>query len=568
MASLAPSLGLAAPALAGQRRAALDRARQRLMTGLLLLMVATAAITVRLVDLAVLQGRPVAARDPLAHYAPRRADIFDRNRVLLARTFDAYAVAVEPKRIVGNKRLLAQQIAAILPEVSPEKALRELNRAGYRYIARRVLPAEAQRLNDLGEPGLFLERSPERLYPNLELGAHAIGYTDIDGRGAVGIERMLDKRLADPRTRGRPLFLSLDSRVQQALEHELAAAMARHQALGAGGVVMDVRTGEVIALASLPAFNPNAVGQADDNSRNNRVINGVYELGSTFKGITIAMGIDSGVVRSMDQTYDARRPLRIAGFTINDDHAKNRMLTVPEIFIYSSNIGTSRLAVEVGPERQQEYLRKLGFFEKVEGEFDGKGRTLYPEPENWGQLATMTVGFGHGMSVTPMHLATAYATLVNGGVWRPATLLKLEADQVPRGRRVFSEATSLKMRALMRMVVLKGTGKRANALGYRVGGKTGTAEKPKDGRYVKNALVSNFAGAFPIDEPRYVVVAMLDEPKSLNGNGRGGGAVAAPVVRGVVERVGPLLGVRPDPERDIDIDGILGLTPPEVDGDD
>lgn len=568
MATAAPVLIATTPLIAGQRQAALGRARQRLMTGMLLAVAATGVLALRLVDLAVLQERPVASRDPLARYAPKRADIFDRNRVLLARTFDAYAVAVEPRHVVGDKRLLAEQIAAILADVSPAKVYRELtHKGGYRHIARRVLPAEAQRINDLGEPGLRLERTPERLYPHLDLAAHVLGYTNIDGGGRAGIERVLDDQLSGEKTRGKPVFLALDSRVQQALEHELAAAMAKHAALGAGGVVMNVKTGEVIALASLPAYNPNAESKADDNARFNRVTQGVYELGSTFKGFTIAMGIESGVVRSMEQTYDATRPLRIAGFSIHDDHAKNKWLKVPEIFIYSSNIGTSRMAAEIGATRQRAYLEKLGFLEPVSGELVERGRTLYPNTANWGQLATMTVGFGHGMSVTPLHLATGYSTLVNGGIWRPATLLKVEPGKAAPGRRVFSEDTSLKMRALMRMVVLKGTGKRANATGYRVGGKTGTAEKAVGGRYVKSALVVNFAGAFPIDDPKYVVVAMVDQPQSVRGNGRGAGIVAAPVVRNVIERVGPALGVRPDLEKDIDIDSILGLTP-EVAGDD
>ena len=562
------ALPRASTPLAGQRQAALARARQRLMTGMLLFFIVIGLIGVRLADLALLHDRPSAARDPYAIAVPPRADIVDRNGVEMARTFDAVAIAVAPRKLVGEPHALARSLAAILPEKTEAQIYAELIHPGaFRYIARRVLPAQAKRINDLGEPAITLEREPERLYPNLDLGAHVLGYTDIDGHGKYGIERALDKRMTDPATRGKPLVLAMDSRVQQALEHELGDAMTKYSAIGAAGIVMDVHTGEVVALSSLPGFNPNAAGHSDDNSRFDRATLGVYELGSTFKTLTIAMSLNSGLIHSMDQKYDATAPIHIGRFTIHDDrgHELRKWATVPEIFIHSSNIGTAHMAAELGATRQRAYLDQLGFLSPVSGELMERGNTLYPASNNWGEIATMTVGFGHGIAVTPLHLATAYATVVNGGIFRPATMLKIEPGHEVPGRRVFSEKTSDAMRALLRLVVTSGTGRKANAPGYRVGGKTGTAEKQQGHGYNKHVNVSTFAAVFPMDAPRYVVIALLDAPHGIaeTGGYSTAGMVSAPIVGKLVPRIGPLLGVMPDTGKDIDISGMLGLITPE-----
>ncbi|MGI4877977.1 MAG: peptidoglycan D,D-transpeptidase FtsI family protein [Janthinobacterium lividum] len=561
---IAVALPRSAIPLAGQRQAALMRARQRLMTGMLLFFLAICVIGLRLADLALLHDRPSGARDSFTAPVPPRADIFDRNGVELARTFDAVAIAVAPRKLVGDPHALAASLAAILPDKTVDQLYAELVHPGvFRYIARRVLPAQAKRINDLGEPAITLEREPERVYPNMDLAAHVLGYTDIDGRGKYGMELALNTRLSAPATRGKPVFLSLDSRVQQALEHELGAAMTKFSAIGAAGVVMDVHTGEVIALASFPNFNPNAAGHSDNDSKFNRATLGVYELGSTFKTLTIAMSLNSGLIHSMDQKYDATAPIHIGRFTIHDDrgHELRKWATVPEIFIHSSNIGTARMAAELGATRQRAYLDQLGFLSPVSGELLERGNTLYPPANNWGEIATMTVGFGHGIAVTPLHLATAYATAVNGGIFRPATFLKVEPGHAVPGRRVFSQSTSDTMRALLRMVVTSGTGRKANAIGYRVGGKTGTAEKQQGGHYEKHVNVSTFAAAFPMDAPQYVVIALLDAPHGIaeTGGFSTAGMVSAPIVEKLVTRIGPILGVQPDMSRDIDISGILSL---------
>ena len=554
-------------ALAGRRQAAFAQARYRMIIGAMAFGALICALALRLVDLAVLQRTPAEIGGATGLLIPARGDIVDRNGLELARSFDAFAVTAEPRKLVGDRAALAHSLAAILPDRSEAEIFADLSpKKAFRYIAKRVLPGQAKAINDLGEPGLVLRREPQRLYPGLDLGAHAIGYTEMGKDRAIGMsgmERVLDQRLSDKSSRGVPVALAMDARVQQALESELAAGMTKHRAAGAAGIVMDVNTGEVIAMASLPTFNPNAPGHDSNDARFNRTTVGVYELGSTFKALTIAMALDSGVITSMHQTFDARAPITIGGHTIHDDrgHELRKMATTPEIFIHSSNIGTARMASALGGEKQRAYLDRLGFFRRVDVELAEKGRPIYPPVSNWGEAAVMTVGFGHGVSVSPLHLATAYAALANGGILHPATMLKVQPGQPVRGTRVFSEATTDKLRALFRLVVTNGTGRKANTPGYRVGGKTGTAEKVVNGHYAHNQLVSTFAGMFPMDHPRYVVLAMLDEPHGTADTGgfATAGMVSAPIIEKLVARIGPLLGVMPDETKDIDVRGLLGL---------
>lgn len=533
----------------------LERARARLMLALLAFVGVTLVIAIRLVSLAVASAPPRLPSLGAVWVSPR-ADIVDRGGVALARGIESYAVIVRPRQLVTPPALLAPRLAAVLGR-DPAALLARLQ-GGPRhlssYLARRATPTLRSAVEALGEPGIDFENEPSRSYPNAPLAQHVVGYVGDEGHGMAGMEYAADPALRAPHAR--PLALSIDTRVQQALESELAAGMAKHSALGAAGVVMDADTGEVIALASLPTFDPAQPGDVHDDGRRNHATLGVYELGSTFKAITIAMALDSGVTKLTDR-YDARAPLHVGHFTIHDDHPKSRILSVPEVFIYSSNIGTARIAEAVGKARQRDYLKRLGFMAPLQIELPERGKPILPS--TWGQSAVMTVGFGHGISVTPVHLATAYAALVNGGVWRPATVLRVAPGHAAPGTRVFSQATSDQMRAMLRLVVLKGTARQAEARGYRVGGKTGTAEKVENGRYNRNKVISTLASAFPMDHPRYVVVAMLDSPQGTKATYgfRTAGWVSAPIVRNLVQRIAPILGVAPSLTKDVSVAGLL-----------
>jgi len=549
--------------LPGHRQMALDVARQRLAYGILLFSGLVVLLGLRLGELALFDGPPQRGGAVAAAAAPR-AEIHDRHGMVLASSYAAFAVAARPFDIQSDKAGLAQRLALILPERSEAAILAALNHPGkFRYIARRIVPEQAQKIRELGDPGLTLEREAERLYPNVRLGAHLIGYTGLDGTGAGGIERALDARLTDARREGEAVVLAMDARVQQALESELQAQMTLSAAAGAAGVVLDVRTGEVLAMASLPAFNSNSPGGLTGMpSHMNRATLGVYELGSTFKPLTVAMAMDTGAVKSLGERFSTA-PIFISRFRISDIHPKPYPLSVPEVLIHSSNVGTARMAERMGAAVQKDYLRQLGFLDRAPGELLERGRTLYPADNNWGQSAVMTVGFGHGIAVTPLHLASAYATLVNGGVRYPTTYLKIPDGKQPAGQRVFTEKTSRLVNGMLRLAVLDGTGKKADAEGYRVGGKTGTAEKVLANArgYDRRRNITTFAGAFPMDDPRYVVVTMVDDPSS---GSRMAGSVAAPVFKNVVNRIAPVLGVAPEAAKEPDTSMFVGLYNPRV----
>lgn len=541
-----------------QRQQSLGLTYHRLMLVMLVFAGVTMLIVGRLVLLQIFTDRAeVAAGNPLL---PARGDLVDRNGVALARTIDAWSIAIHPKKLLGNPDELAAKLAALMPERSAEEYRRILTSGkDFVYLSRRAVPELVSAVNALGEPAIAFDREPERLYPQTALAAHILGWTDFDGRGVTGMEKVLEDRLSNPDTRGAPVALSIDSRVQAAMEAELGAAMTKHSAEGGTGIVLDVRTGEIIALASFPTFNPNAAGKYAPDSQYNRATMGVYELGSTFKPLTVATAIDAGTITSFSKRYDAGSPLGIGRFKISDYKGKNRALNVAEVIAYSSNIGTARIADEMGVDRLRASFRKLGFDSAPHIELGEKAKPLWPR--EWSRATLLTSAYGHGLAITPLHLAAAYAALVNGGIWRPTTLLKAEGARVPEGRRVFQEETSRRIRQLLRLNVLRGGGGKGEAPGYRVGGKTGTAEKTGSGGYSKKVNVSTFAAAFPMDDPRYVVIAMLDAPKATADTFgyTTAGWVSAPIVSKVISRTGSLLGVIPDDRREMDLSAVLPL---------
>ncbi|WP_447728804.1 peptidoglycan D,D-transpeptidase FtsI family protein [Sphingomonas koreensis] len=542
----------------GNRQATMAVAHVRLMI-LALLFAAGISVIVGRLALLALFAEPAAATSVNAMLVPLRGDLIDRNGAPLARTIDAWSIGVRPDKVIGDKNELARMLAATLPGKSAADYAKLLGSdSRFTYLQRRAVPELVAAVHALGEPGIEFAREPQRLYPQASLGAHVLGYLDFDGKGVTGMELALDGQLTDPAMRGKPVALSLDLRAQAALESELGAAMTTFQARGAAGVILDVASGEVMAMASLPTFNPNNIKGSNPEHFRNNVTQSVYELGSSFKPLTMAFAIESGVATSMAKRYDATVPLQVGGFRIRDDHAQKRWLNIPETLIHSSNIATARIADELGKDRMEGMFRKLGFDTRPDIELGGKAAPLWPK--YWARTTVMTTAYGHGIAVTPLHLASAYAALVNGGVWRPATLRRIEPGKAPQGRRVVSEATSARMRQLLRLVVTHGTGGKADAPGYRVGGKTGTAEVPGAGGYKRNQNVSTFAAAFPMDAPRYVVLVMLDSPVG-NAQTHGfstAGWTAAPVVNRVIMRTGAMLGVVPDETRDVDV---ADLTP-------
>jgi cell division protein FtsI (penicillin-binding protein 3) len=560
----APSPALVAPRperlrLVGQRRQMLALMHQRLMFGMLVYAGIVALIALRILWLAAF-GDHAGRKEGLIALIPDRGDIVDRDGEPLARTIDAWSIAIHPNQVLGDKLELARHLAALMPEHSEEQYFALLKSGKpFFYLRRRASPDLVEAVNALGEPGLAIERQPDRLYPQTSLAAHVIGYTDIDGRGAAGAERAFDERLSNPATRGEPLMLSIDSRVQQALEHELGDAMDHFSAIGAAGVVMDVHTGEILAMTSLPSLNPNVPGQATPDQVFNRATLGVFELGSTFKPFTLAMAMDSGVVSGPGQMYNCPQVLPAYGHLVHDTHPFGRQCSVAEIMMESSNIGMAQIADQVGTQRQKAWLKKMGFLDKAEIELKERGRPLTPGAR-WGPFETMTIGFGQGIAVAPLQLAMGYATLFDGGIYHPPTILKIgPGHALAPGRRVFTADTSYRMRSLLRLVVMKGTGRKADAPGYRIGGKTGTAQKLIDGHYSQTINITSFAGVFPMDDPRYVIVVMLDEPKATPetyGFTTAGWNVA-PVVSRTVSRIAPMLGIAPDMNREPNMSEVL-----------
>jgi len=521
--------------------------RQALQTGharLLVVAIALAAgflvVAARLVVLAAPDGPVVrAGAEPLV--ARERAIITDRNGVVLATSLTVGSLYADPG-VVLDPEVAADAVSSILTNIPREKVLARLNSdRRFEWLERHLTPRQQAEIHNLGIPGVGFRPEQRRFYPHRNLAAHAVGFADRDNQGIAGIEQGLDAEL---RERDGPLRLSLDIRVQHAVREELADAMKIFQAIGAAGTVMDVATGEILALVSLPDFDPNHVTQSSANARFNRATLGIYEPGSTFKILTTAMALEYGTA-TLEQKFDATVPLRVARYTIRDHHPENRWLSVPEIFVYSSNVGAARMALAVGPERQRAFLDSMGLLRRPEIELAEAGAPLFPK--RWNDVSTITIAYGHGIAVSQLQLASALAAVVNGGTRATPSLLARDDTPPAPGVRLLSPETSEVLRALLRLNVLEGTGRLADAEGFEVGGKTGTAEKAIAGGYDPNALVSSFVAAFPMDAPRYAVLVMLEEPKGTDAT-QGyatAGWTAAPAASAIVARVAPLLGVAP-----------------------
>jgi cell division protein FtsI (penicillin-binding protein 3) len=475
-----------------------------------------------------------------------RADLDDRNGQLLATNLVHYGLYVDPDE-VWDRQQARRALLAAMPGISPERLDRALNGEHLAYVLGGLTPQERDRIHALGLPGVSFQEEDKRDYPLGAVAAHVIGFADGGGRGVAGVERSFDQQIAQAGRTGAPVTLSIDLRVQSALEDELFRAAQAQQAAGAVGIVTDVRTGEILGMASWPTYDPNDPAAGGDTGRLDRAAAAVYEMGSTFKVFTMASALDSGAA-TLASTFDARQPLRLGSRTIHDDHAQNRVMSLKDIFIYSSNIGTARLALSMGRDTLVRYFDSFGLFRPAQVEL---AESTHPiTPRSWSDNTVASVAFGQAISVTPLQLAEGYGAILNGGTYVPLTLRALKPGEGPQGRRIVSPATTRDVLYLMRQNVLTGTGVKADVAGLSVGGKTGSAQKVIDGRYSNNRTVASFAAVFPTDGPieskRYFVLILMDDPKgdAESSGVRTGGMVSAPVAGRVIDRIAPFLGVQ------------------------
>ena len=530
------------------------KAKARLGLAIVAFAAIFSVIAVRLVMFATVSdghgGRRSVTQDAIATARP---DILDRNGEILATDVKTPSLFAEPRKIIDVDEAV-ELLTAVLPDLDTNEVRERLSsKRGFVWLKRDITPEQQQQIHRLGIPGVGFLTENKRVYPNGPIVSHEIGYVNIDNQGIAGIEKWLDGQgLAALHMAGlasdqlqRPVNLAVDLRVQFALRDELAAAREKYKAKASAGVIADVNTGEIVAMASEPDFDPNNPRDANDPDHLNRLTTGVYEMGSTFKALTLAMALDSGRI-SLSSSFDARMPLRYGKFEIHDFHAQRRVLTVPEIFTYSSNIGTARMALALGVDYHKAFLKKLGQLDRLRTELPESAEPLVPK--HWGELNTVTIAFGHGLSVAPLQAVMGISALVNGGKMIPPTFLKRnQADADRLAKRVIKPETAEKMRYLMRLNVEKGTATRANVLGYYVGGKTGTSEKVVGGRYSKTKVLTSFTAILPADKPRYLMLIMLDEPQGLpeTHGFTTSGWNAVPVGAKVIERVAPLLDIRP-----------------------
>ncbi len=493
----------------------------------------------------------------------QRADIVDRKGRILATNFDTFSLYAHPQQMI-DPQAAAEKLVAVFPDLSLERLVKDFTgKRRFVWIKRKISPEQMQMVHDIGEPGLNFGPREMRLYPNGRLAAHVLGGAGF-GReevyaaeviGVAGVEKFFDARLRDPAMGHEPLQLSLDLSVQAATERVLYGGMKLMNAKGAAAVLMDVHSGEVIAIASLPDFDPNdrprppTEGNPSDSPLFNRAVQGVYELGSTYKTLAMAQALDLGLV-TPDSMVNTQTPLKWGKFTINDFHDYGAQLTAAMVIVKSSNVGIARIAQEIGAARQKGFLKSLGLLDPVPLEM-AEARSGKPIlPDHWSELSAMTISYGHGLSTSPLHLAASYAAIANGGTRVTPTLLK-QSGWRP-GERVISRQTAGQLRQMLRRVVTEGTASFGEVEGYNVGGKTGTADKAKErgGGYYEDKVIATFASMFPADDPQFVLVVTLDEPVETSGAipHRTAGWTAVPVAAEIIRRVAPLLGLRPEIE--------------------
>ncbi len=540
-----------------------QRAEGRLLVLGVFFLCAYAAVAARMGVMATSEPREPVASVAGSAIAMQRADIVDRQGRILATNFETHSLYVQPQQLIDPQNAV-ERLVEIFPDLDHADLLEKFTGGRkFLWIKKKISPEQKQAVHDIGDPGLLFGPREMRLYPNGSVAAHVLGGASFGKEGVsaaevigvAGVEKQFDDYLRNPANGSEPLALSLDLTVQAAAERVLDGGMKLMNAKGATSILMDVHTGEVISVVSLPDFDPNERPAPPTSGFDpsvsplfNRAVQGVYELGSTFKIFTAAQAMDLGLVNA-DTVIDTRGPLRWGKFSIKDFRNYGNELSVTKIIVKSSNIGTARLAQQIGAERQQDFLTGLGMleatpFEIVEAQ---GGKPLLPK--NWSELSAMTISYGHGISTTPMHLAAGYAAVANGGRYVSPTILKQDGPQL--GRRIMSEQSAEAARLMLRKVVTEGTASFARVPGYQVGGKTGTADKPRPrGGYYEDKVIATFASIFPAHDPKYVLVVTLDEP-SVIAHGeerRTAGWTAVPVAAEMIGRLAPLLGLRPQVE--------------------
>ncbi|MEJ6784333.1 peptidoglycan D,D-transpeptidase FtsI family protein [Aminobacter sp. Piv2-1] len=527
------------------------RTRNRVIMTMVVFFSIYATIAGRLVYLGMLD--PETSAGPESRVTASRPDIVDRYGEVLATDIKTASLFAEPRRIVDADEAI-EKLTTVLPDLDVEQTYNKLKSGtGFVWLKRQLTPKQQAEIMALGIPGIAFRTEKRRFYPAGETTSHIIGLTNVDNKGISGLEKYIDDQgLADLQASGlavakdlKPVRLSIDLRVQHIVRSEIVAALEKYRAIAAGAVVLDVRTGEVLAMGSVPDFDPNNPFNALQQDRLNRMSAGLYEMGSTIKSFTTSMALDSGKV-TLQSTFDASKPIKIGGQTIRDFRGKGRVLSVPEVFIYSSNIGSAREAEAVGVEAHREFLRRMGLLDRMQTELPEVAKPT--EPKVWKRVHSITAAFGHGFSTTPLQTAVGAAALMNGGKLLPPTfLIRTQEEANAIGKQVVKSQTVEDMKYLYRLNAEEGGAKRGTVPGYRVGGKTGTAEKVVNGRYSKEKNFNAFVAAFPMEDPKYLVLTIIDEPK-MEGSTRSATAAltAAPITSNIIRRAAPLLGVKPE----------------------
>ncbi|MCA0046710.1 penicillin-binding protein 2 [Mesorhizobium sp. B283B1A] len=496
---------------------------------------------------------PDLSGGPQSRVTASRPDIVDRNGEVLATDIKTASLFAEPRRIVDADEAI-EKLSTVLPEIDYEQTYHKLKSgAGFVWLQRQLTPKQQADIMQLGIPGFGFRTEKRRFYPSGETSSYIVGLTNIDNQGISGMEKYIDEQgLSDLQASGlamakdlKPVKLSIDLRVQHVVRDEIAAGLERYRAMGAGAVVLNVKTGEVVAMASVPDFDPNNPYNAQEKDRLNRMSAGLYEMGSTFKSFTSAMALDSGKA-TMASRFDASHPIRVGHQAIHDFHGKNRVLSLPEVFLYSSNIGSAREAELVGIAGHREFLHRLGILDKMQTELPEVARPT--EPKVWKQVNSFTIAFGHGVSTTPLQAAVGCAALMNGGyLMEPTFLVRSEQEAMATAKKVVNDKTVEGMRYLYTLNAEKGSARNARVPGYRVGGKTGTAEKVINGRYSKDLNFNTFVAAFPMDDPQYLVFTIADAPHPEKPGMTDVAAANAGVIAGnIIRRSAAMLGVKPD----------------------